>query len=61
MRAADLAVQANFHFSAFGERPGSAFQKSHLKCAAVNAVNAVLASAAMNLQKLLRAVPCHFV
>jgi IS5 family transposase len=34
-------------------------ERNRLKGAAGNAVNAVLAAAAMNFQKLLRAVPCH--
>jgi hypothetical protein len=36
-------------------------ERNRLKGAAGNAVNAVLAAAAMNFQKLLRAVPRHFV
>ena len=36
-------------------------ERNRLKGAAGNAVNAVLAAAAMNFQKLLRAVPRHLV
>jgi IS5 family transposase len=36
-------------------------ERNRLKGAAGNAVNAVLAAAAMNFQKLLRALPRHFM